>query len=177
MNLKNVPSGLKIPEDIYVIIEIPANSNPIKYEVNKNNNVLYVDRFIPVAMFYPFNYGYINNTLSLDGDPIDVLVITEYPLYPMSVIRCRPIGMLKMIDESGQDEKIIAVPHIKLSKLYKNIKNIYDLPKTILSQITHFFLQYKSLEKDKWVKINKWSGVEEAKNEIFLSVKRAISKL
>lgn len=175
MSLKNISSGLKIPEDIYVIIEISANSHPIKYELDKKNNILFVDRFIPTAMFYPYNYGYINNTLSLDGDPLDVMVITPYPLYPMSVIRSRPIGLLKMLDESGEDAKILAVPHNSIFKGYSHIKNIADLSKIIISQISHFFEQYKSLEENKWVKIKSWEGIEEAKNEIIISIERANS--
>lgn len=172
MNLKKIPSGLNIPEDIFVIIEIPANSYPIKYEIDKSSGMLFVDRFIPSAMFYPYNYGYINNTLSLDGDPSDVMVITPYPLYPMSVIRCRPIGMLKMIDESGEDSKIIAVPNKKLFNGFNKIKNILDLNSDITLKISHFFEQYKSLEKNKWVKIKSWEDIEVAKKEIKNSVER-----
>lgn len=174
MNLQNISSGLNIPEDVYIIIEISANSYPIKYELDKKNNVLFVDRFIPTAMFYPFNYGYINNTLSLDGDPLDAMVITPYPLIPMSVIRSRPIGMLNMQDESGQDIKIIAVPHNDVCKNYINIKNISDLSKVITSQVSHFFEQYKSLEDNKWVRIQNWENAEKAKNEILASIKRVI---
>lgn len=173
MSLSKIPAGKNLPEDIYVIIEIPSNSNPIKYEVNKKFNTMFVDRFMSTAMFYPCNYGYINNTLSMDGDPIDALVPTPYPLNTGSVIRCRPIGMLHMTDESGKDLKIIAVPHHKLTKEYDNIKDIGDLPELLRAQISHFFEHYKDLEKEKWIKINHWDNASAAKNEIMSSYKRA----
>ena len=137
MSLLNVPAGKDLPEDIYVVIEIPANADPIKYEVDKESGALFVDRFMSTAMFYPCNYGYINHTLSLDGDPVDVLVPTPYPLEPGSVIRCRPVGVLKMTDESGEDAKLVAVPHTKLSKEYDHIKDVNDLPELLKAQITH----------------------------------------
>lgn len=118
MSLNLVPAGKDLPEDIYVVIEIPANADPIKYEIDKETGALFVDRFMSTAMFYPCNYGYINHTLSLDGDPVDVLVPTPYPLQPGSVIRCRPVGVLKMTDEAGEDAKLVAVPHSKLTKEY-----------------------------------------------------------
>lgn len=177
MNLEKISSGLNAPEDIFVIIEIPANSYPVKYEIEKSSGMLFVDRFIPSAMFYPYNYGYINKTLSFDGDPIDVMVITPYPIYPMSVIRCRPIGILKMIDEAGKDEKIIAVPNKKLFTGFNKIKDISDLSNDITLKISHFFEQYKSLEKKKWVKIENWEGSESAKKEILQSIKRFNNKI
>ncbi|BAP58305.1 inorganic diphosphatase [Candidatus Tachikawaea gelatinosa] len=172
MSFKTVSSGKNLPEDVYVIIEIPCNSDPIKYEIDKKTNVFFVDRFINTAMFYPCNYGYINNTLSLDGDPLDVLVPTPYPLRSSSVILCRPVGMLNMIDESGDDKKIIAVPHKTISQEYENIKNIEDVSKLLRLQIVHFFEHYKDLEKNKWVKIIGWSSIETAKEEIINSFKR-----
>ncbi|CUR53765.1 Inorganic pyrophosphatase [Serratia symbiotica] len=172
MSFNLIPSGKNVPEDIYVIIEISANSVPVKYEIDKNTNTLFVDRFLPTSMSYPCNYGYINNTISLDGDPIDVLVPTIYPLQSGSVIRSRPIGALKMIDESGEDIKIIAVPHYKLTKEYNDIKNINDLPESLCIKIVHFFQHYKDLEIKKWVKIEGWIDSEEAKSEILSSVKR-----
>ena len=147
MSLLNVPAGKDLPEDIYVVIEIPANADPIKYEIDKESGALFVDRFMSTAMFYPCNYGYINHTLSLDGDPVDVLVPTPYPLQPGSVIRCRPVGVLKMTDEAGEDAKLIAVPHTKLSKEYDHIKDVNDLPELLKAQIAHFFEHYKDLEK------------------------------
>ncbi|AFP85732.1 inorganic pyrophosphatase [secondary endosymbiont of Heteropsylla cubana] len=176
MNLNQVPSGKNLPEDIYVIIEIPANSDPVKYEVDKESNVLCVDRFMSTTMLYPCNYGYINQTLSLDGDPVDVLVPTPYPLYPGSVIRCRPIGALKMLDEAGDDTKIIAVPHTKLSKEYDHIKNIDDLSPLLCQKITHFFEHYKDLDVGRWVKLKGWENAKTAKSEIIRSFQRAQKK-
>ena len=173
MGLENVPAGKALPDDIYVVIEIPANSDPIKYEVDKESGAVFVDRFMATAMFYPANYGYINNTLSLDGDPVDVLVPTPYPLLPGSVIRCRPVGVLKMTDEAGSDAKLIAVPHSKLSKEYEHIKDINDVPALLKAQIQHFFENYKALEAGKWVKVEGWEGVEAAREEIKTSFERA----
>ncbi|MGL9736373.1 MAG: inorganic diphosphatase [Symbiopectobacterium sp.] len=173
MSLINVPAGKSLPDDIYVVIEIPANDDPIKYEVDKETGTLFVERFMATAMFYPCNYGYINNTLSLDGDPVDVLVPTPYPLQPGSVILCRPVGVLKMTDESGEDAKVVAVPHTKLSKEYVHIKDVNDLPELLRGQIAHFFEQYKALEKGKWVKVEGWENVEAAKAEIVASFERA----
>lgn len=173
MGLESVPAGKQLPDDIYVVIEIPANSDPIKYEVDKETGTLFVDRFMATAMFYPANYGYVNNTLSLDGDPVDVLVPTPYPLQPGSVIRCRPVGVLKMTDESGQDAKVVAVPHTKLSKEYDHIKDVNDLPALLKAQIQHFFESYKALEAGKWVKVDGWEGVEAARQEILESFERA----
>ncbi|MBK4775737.1 inorganic diphosphatase [Candidatus Pantoea edessiphila] len=172
MSIHNVSAGLHIPDDIYVIIEIPANDNPIKYEIDKKSSVLFVDRFMLTSMFYPCNYGYINKTLSLDGDPIDVLVPTPYPLKSKSVIRSRPVGMLKMIDDSGEDFKLIAVPHTTISKEYDHIYNVKDLPDLLCAQIVHFFTHYKDLETGKWTKIIGWDDAETAKNEIVSSIQR-----
>ncbi|VFP87384.1 inorganic diphosphatase [Candidatus Erwinia haradaeae] len=166
MNLTSIPSGKNFPHDIYVIIEIPAYSYPIKYEVDKETGVVFVDRFIPTAMFYPCNYGYINNTLATDGDPVDILVPTPYPLQIGSVIRSRPIGLLKMSDECGQDSKVIVVPVHQLSKEYNHIENISDLSDLLRRQIAHFFEHYKALEEGKWVKIDGWEGVISAKDEL-----------
>ncbi|ARU65557.1 inorganic pyrophosphatase [Histophilus somni] len=173
MGLENVPAGKALPDDIYVVIEIPANSDPIKYEVDKESGALFVDRFMATAMFYPANYGYVNNTLSSDGDPVDVLVPTPYPLQPGSVIRCRPVGVLKMTDEAGGDAKVVAVPHTKLSKEYDHIKDVDDLPALLKAQIQHFFESYKALEAGKWVKVDGWEGVESARQEILESFERA----
>ena len=173
MGLNNVPAGKELPDDIYVVIEIPTNSDPIKYEVDKASGALFVDRFMSTAMFYPANYGYINHTLSLDGDPVDVLVPTPFPLEAGSVIRCRPVGVLKMTDEKGEDAKVIAVPHSKLTKEYDHIQNIEDVPALLKAQIQHFFESYKALEAGKWVKIDGWEGVEAARKEIIESFERA----
>ncbi|MDY2946587.1 MAG: inorganic diphosphatase [Mannheimia varigena] len=173
MGLELVPAGKELPDDIYVVIEIPANSDPIKYEVDKETGALFVDRFMATAMFYPANYGYVNNTLSSDGDPVDVLVPTPYPLQPGSVIRCRPVGVLKMTDEAGGDAKVVAVPHTKLSKEYDHIKDVVDLPALLKAQIQHFFESYKALEAGKWVKVEGWGDVNEARQEILESFERA----
>lgn len=162
MSFNDIPAGENIPNDIYVIIEIPANSSPIKYEVNKDFNALMVDRFMATPMFYPANYGFINKTLADDGDPLDVLVITPHPVVPGSIIRCRPIGMLNMSDESGQDEKVIAVPEDKLCRNYHGVKEYSDLPEMLIKQIEYFFENYKDLEQGKWVKIENWESSEVA---------------
>lgn len=169
MNLDRVGSGKNLPDDINVIIEIPSHSDPVKYEVDKETGALFVDRFMNTAMFYPCNYGYVPQTLSNDGDPVDVLVITPCPLISGSVVRCRPVGMLKMTDESGEDAKIIAVPH---DSMYDDVQDIKDVSPRLLAQLTHFFEHYKDLEKNKWVKVEGWVGIEEAKQEILASVAR-----
>ena len=170
MSYASIPAGKSLPEDIYVVIEIPANASPIKYEVDKDFDALMVDRFMATPMFYPANYGYIPQTLADDGDPLDVLVVTPYPVVPGSVIRCRPVGMLNMSDESGQDEKLIAVPHDKLSSLYKEVKEYTDLPGLLIQQIQHFFENYKDLEPGKWVKIDSWKNSAAALKVIEKSV-------
>ena len=162
MNFDNIPAGKDLPNDIYVAIEIPANSSPVKYEIDKDMGAVMVDRFMATPMFYPANYGFIPNTLADDGDPLDVLVITPYPVIPGSIIRCRPVGMLNMDDEAGGDEKLVAVPHDKLSMQYQDIQDIGDVPQLLKDQIQHFFENYKDLEKGKWVKVTGWEGAEAA---------------
>ncbi|AHG60280.1 inorganic diphosphatase [Buchnera aphidicola] len=173
MNLDKIIAGDNIPNDIYVIIEIPSNSSPIKYEMDKKSGMLFVDRFISTPMFYPCNYGYINQTLSSDGDPLDALVPSYYPIQSNCVIHCKPIGMLKMHDESGEDAKIIAVPNSKICKEYETINDISDLSTLLKKQISHFFQNYKKLEKEKWVKIIGWGNQTDAKLEISTSYNRA----
>lgn len=170
MSFNKIPAGKDLPNDIYVVIEIPANHDPIKYEIDKDTDSLMVDRFMATPMFYPANYGYISNTLSEDGDPLDVLVVTPYPVAPGSVIRSRPIGILNMSDEAGQDAKLLAVPHDKLSALYTDVKEASDLPELLIKQIEHFFENYKDLEVGKWVKVDGWADSEAAKAEIMKSV-------
>jgi|TARA_B110000977_G_C11042215_1_gene479272 inorganic pyrophosphatase len=170
MSYNSIPAGKDLPEDIYVAIEIPANHDPIKYEIDKDADCLMVDRFMATPMFYPANYGYINNTLSEDGDALDVLVVTPYPVVPGAVIRSRPIGILNMSDEAGQDAKLIAVPHDKLTTIYKDVKEITDLPELLIRQIQHFFENYKDLEVGKWVKVDGWGNAQDAKDEIMKSV-------
>ena len=166
MNLDRVDSGRNLATDFNVIIEIPTNADPIKYEIDKETGALFVDRFVSTAMHYPCNYGYVPRTLADDGDPVDVLVITPYALMPGVVVRCRPIGLLKMKDEAGGDTKLLAVPIDKLTPLYRSIETTRDLPEMTLSQITHFFAHYKDLEPGKWVKVEDWGTPEEAKREI-----------
>jgi inorganic pyrophosphatase len=172
MSLNSVPSGRDLPNDFNVIIEIPAHGEPIKYEVDKDTGAMFVDRFMSTAMHYPCNYGYIPHTLSDDGDPVDVLVITPIPLLTGVVVRCRPVGMLKMQDEAGDDAKLLAVPVDKLTNLYRDIESPRDLPESMLHQISHFFEHYKDLEAGKWVKVQGWVGAEEAKAEIMAGVQR-----
>lgn len=173
VDIKKISPGAAVPNDVNVVIEIPANASPIKFEMDKESGALNVDRFLSTAMTYPCNYGFIPNTLSLDGDPTDVLVITPVPLVHGCVVRCRPIGMLEMEDESGVDMKILAVPVSKLCKTYDNVDSFKDLPESLLSMIKHFFEHYKDLEKGKWVKLKNWLGVQEACAEITASIERA----
>jgi inorganic pyrophosphatase len=170
MSLNKVPSGKNLPDDFNVIIEIPMHGEPVKYEVDKESGAIFVDRFMNTAMHYPCNYGYIPHTLCGDGDPVDVLVVTPVPLQTGVVVRCRPLGVLKMEDEGGQDAKLIAVPVDKLSTLYRGMQSHTDLPEITLKQISHFFAHYKDLEPNKWVKIDGWYGVDEARAEIMDSV-------
>jgi len=172
MNLVRVSAGKDVPNDCNVIIEIPMHGDPIKYEVDKETGAVFVDRFMSTAMRYPCNYGYIPRTLSGDGDPCDVLVLSPVPLITGVVVRCRPIGMLNMDDEAGVDAKILAVPVDKLSSLYHLIKSPRDLPEITTRQIAHFFEHYKDLEPGKWVQVANWVGAEEAKNEIVESAAR-----
>jgi inorganic pyrophosphatase len=171
MSLDRVDSGRDLANDFNVIIEIPMHSDPIKYEVDKATGALFVDRFVSTAMHYPCNYGYVPNTVSGDGDPVDVLVITPFALMPGVVVRCRPIGLLKMSDEAGNDTKVLAVPIDKLTPLYRQIETARDLPETSLTQIEHFFAHYKDLEPGKWVKVEGWGSPEEARREIAEGVK------
>jgi inorganic pyrophosphatase len=172
MNLDRVTSGRDVPNDFNVIIEIPMNADPIKYEVDKETGAVFVDRFMSTAMHYPCNYGYVPRTLSGDGDPVDVLVISPFPLNTGVVVRCRPVGMLNMQDEAGDDTKVLAAPIDKLTNLYRQIQSPRDLPEATLSQIAHFFQHYKDLEAGKWVKLSGWVGAEEAKREILEGVAR-----
>lgn len=172
MGLKLVSPGRSVPNDVNVIIEIPARSAPIKYEVDKETGVLMVDRFFTTSMSYPCDYGYIPQTLSEDGDPVDVLVVCPFPLTPGVVIRARPIGLMRMTDESGVDAKLLAVPVDKLSPHYKHIQKPEDLGQDFLDTITHFFSHYKDLEKGKWVKIGGFENAEAAHKEILSSIER-----
>jgi inorganic pyrophosphatase len=168
----DVPTGKDVPNDFNVIIEIPMQGDPVKYEVDKETGAIFVDRFMGTAMQYPCNYGYIPHTLSEDGDPVDVLVITPVPLIPGVVVRCRPLGMLKMTDEAGPDAKLLAVPIEKVCGLYSHFKTYSDVSARRLQMISHFFEHYKDLDKDKWVKIEGWVDIEEARQEIINGVER-----
>ncbi|MFY7697709.1 MAG: inorganic diphosphatase [Legionella sp.] len=172
MGLMNIHSGSDLPNQINVIIEIPMHGEPVKYEVDKETGALFVDRFMTTAMYYPTNYGYIPKSLSEDGDPVDVLVVTPVPLISGAVIPCRVIGMLKMTDESGVDAKLLAVPTSKLSKMYEKVTSYQDMPEQLLLSIEHFFRHYKDLEEGKWVKIDGWDGVDAAHKEILNSIER-----
>lgn len=172
MTYKMINAGNNIPHEINVIIEIPAHSNPIKYEIDKKTGRVFVDRFLGTAMHYPCDYGYIPQTLSEDSDPVDVLVICPFPLLPGSVVRCRPIGLLDMVDEAGPDSKLIAVPIGALTPLYNHIHQPEDLPASTLNTIKHFFDHYKDLESNRWVKTAEWRNAEKAKKEIVDSIER-----
>lgn len=170
--LSNIKVGKNAPNDINVVIEIPAHNEPVKYEFDKGSNMLIVDRFMLTTMQYPCNYGFIPNTLSEDNDPLDVLVVAPVALRPGVIINCRPVGVLKMTDESGVDAKIITVPTSELTKIYDDVKEIDDLPKLLLDQIKHFFEHYKDLEPKKWVKVDGFAGIEAAKADIKASIDR-----
>ena len=161
MDVSKISPGKDLPNDINVVIEIPQGSQ-VKYEVDKDSGALVVDRFLFTPMAYPAAYGFIPGTLAADGDPADALVLTPSAVVPGAVIRARPIGMLKMEDESGQDEKIICVPHDKIHPQFTDVKSIDDLPEITRKSIEHFFERYKDLEPNKWVKVTGWAGKEEA---------------
>ncbi|MHB0774396.1 inorganic diphosphatase [Halomonas sp. WWR20] len=166
MSFDKIPAGKELPNDVYVVIEIPANHAPIKYEIDKDMDTLVVDRFMATPMFYPANYGFINHTLADDGDPLDALVVTPYPVQAGSVIRARPVGVLNMTDEAGGDAKLVCVPHPKLSALYDDVQEVTDLPELLRQQIAHFFENYKDLEKGKWVKVESWEDADAARKAI-----------
>jgi len=176
MSLNQVPAGKSLPDDVNVVIEIPMNADPVKYEVDKETGAVFVDRFMLTAMHYPCNYGYIPQTLSEDGDPADVLVVTPFPIQIGAVIRCRPIGVLHMDDESGGDAKLLAVPVDKLYPVYRHVKNAQDLPAEDIARIQHFFEHYKDLEQGKWVKVKGWGDAEAARAEIIQSAERYVQR-
>jgi len=176
MPLIQVGPGKQLPESFNVIIEIPSHSDPIKYEVDKDTGALFVDRFMMTSMHYPCNYGYIPQTLSDDGDPVDVLLITPFPVAMGAVVPSRPLGVLKMKDEAGLDAKILAVPTNEILPIYKHWKNYKDIAPERLEQIKHFFEHYKDLEEGKWVKIEEWCDISYAKNEIMNSIQNYSSK-
>lgn len=166
MSLQAIPTGKNPPEEVNVIIEIPQGGDPIKYEVDKDTGALFVDRILGTSMRYPCNYGYVPNTLCGDGDPIDVLVLMPMPLQAGCVVKCRPIGVLNMTDESGEDAKLLAVPVTKTSPLYADVQSYKDVPEIQIKQIAHFFEHYKDLEAGKWVKVEGWQDADAAKQAI-----------
>jgi inorganic pyrophosphatase len=172
MNQERVTAGRDVPDDVNVIVEIPMLADPVKYEVDKDTGAVFVDRFMSTSMHYPCNYGYVPRTLSGDGDPVDVLVLSPLPLITGVVVRCRPIGMLRMKDEAGEDTKLLAVPIDKLTSQYRSVRSPRDVPEAQLAAIRHFFEHYKDLEPGKWVKVQGWLGAAAAKKEILDGVKR-----
>jgi inorganic pyrophosphatase len=173
MNLSAIPIGKNPPEDVNVIIEVPIGGEPIKYEMDKASGALFVDRFLYTSMRYPGNYGFVPHTLSLDGDPIDVVVCNTRAIAPGAVMSCRIVGVLVMEDEAGGDEKLLAVPSNKLTRRYEHVQDIDDLPQITRDQIRHFFEHYKDLEPGKWVKIVRWGNAAEAKKMIVEAIDRA----
>ena len=176
MDPRAITAGRNPPKDVNVIIEIPLGGAPVKYELDKTSGALAVDRFLHTAMFYPGNYGFIPQTLSDDGDPCDVLVVSQVPVVAGAVVRCRPVGALVMNDEAGGDEKIIAVPVDALAPFYSNVRSYRDLPKIMCEQIAHFFQHYKDLEKGKWVTVARWGGPDEAAELIRAAIARETGK-
>jgi inorganic pyrophosphatase len=173
MDISKIPIGENPPHDVNVIIEIPQGGAPVKYEIDKASGALYVDRFLHTAMVYPANYGFIPHTLSEDGDPVDCMVVIPTPVVPGVVVRSRPIGALLMEDESGLDEKILAVPVDKLIPFYAAVSSFRDLPQILIDQIEHFFAHYKDLEKGKWVRVKRWAEPAEAHELIRAAMARA----
>lgn len=173
MDMNKISMGENAPEEINVIIENPMGGVPVKYEIDKDSGALFVDRFVHTPMFYPGNYGFMPHTLSGDGDPVDVLVISHLPIVPGAVLPSRPIGVLMMEDDGGEDEKIIAVPTTKMFPAHADIATVEDLPAITREQIEHFFTHYKDLEKGKWAKINGWGDADKAKQLIREGVERA----
>jgi len=172
MDISKIPAGNNPPEDINVIIEVPQYADPVKYELDKESRAFFVDRFMHTAMHYPCNYGFVPNTLSEDGDPVDALVVSKFSLITGCVISCRPVGVLRMEDEKGIDAKVLAVPVSSVNPIYEDVSGPDDMPKFLLDQIQHFFEHYKDLEPGKWVKIRGWDDAGAAKREIMDSIAR-----
>lgn len=172
MDISKISAGKNPPEDINVLVEIPQEGS-VKYELDKESGAMMVDRFAFTAMHYPFNYGFVPNTMADDGDPLDVLLISREAVMPGSVVRCRPLGGLRMKDEAGEDTKIIAVPHSKVDSSYEEMKGIEDLPQAFKDRIKHFFEHYKELEPDKWVKVEQFEDIAFAREEINKGITKA----
>ncbi len=173
MDISKISIGKDAPNTVNVIIEVPMNANPVKYEMDKDSGAIFVDRFIATPMYYPCNYGFVPHTLSDDGDPCDVLVVSDFAIVPGAVIAAKPVGVLIMEDEKGMDEKIIAVPAKKLNSQYEAVESYEELPQTLIAKITHFFEHYKDLEKNKWVKVKGIEGADKARQLIEEGIKRA----
>ena len=172
MNIEKISIGKDVPNNVNVIIEVPMNADPVKYEMDKDSGAVFVDRFIATPMYYPCNYGFIPHTLSEDGDPADVLVVSDFAIVSGAVIAVKPVGVLIMEDEKGMDEKILAVPAVKLNSTYEKIDDISELPERLINKIKHFFEHYKDLEKGKWVKVKSFEGANTAKKLINEAVER-----
>ena len=173
MRIDAISIGTNPPEDVNVIVEVPSGGEPVKYEMDKEAGTMVVDRILYTAMRYPGNYGFIPHTLSDDGDPCDVLIANQRPFIAGSVVNCKVIGVLHMVDEAGADEKIIAVPSTKISQMYAKVNSIHDLPEMQLKQIAHFFERYKDLEEGKWVKLDRWGDADEAREAVLKSIEAA----
>jgi len=173
LRIEGIPVGDDAPHDINVVIEVPLGGEPVKYEMDKASGAMFVDRILYTSMRYPGNYGFVPHTLSGDGDPIDVLIANQRPLMSGAVINCRPVGVLYMKDEAGEDEKIVAVPSVKVSAMFNKITSVHDLPHILLQQISHFFEHYKDLEEGKWVEIVRWGDADEARQMIADAIARA----
>lgn len=170
MDIEKISIGKNPPHIVNVVIEVSANSSPVKYEFDKDSGAIIVDRFIATPMHYPCNYGFVPHTLSLDGDPVDVLVVADFPIISGAVITVKPVGVLIMEDEKGMDEKIIAVPSAKLNSSFENVESYQELPKILIEQIKHFFEHYKDLEKGKWVKVQDFADADRAKSIISAAI-------
>ncbi|MEO1089407.1 MAG: inorganic diphosphatase [Pseudomonadota bacterium] len=176
MDISKISPGVNPPDDIHVVIEVPLRSDPVKYEFDKDSGAIFVDRFLYTSMHYPCNYGFVPNTLYEDGDPVDVLVIGRLPLVPGSVVQARPIGVLELEDDGGEDEKILAVPVPRISTIYNDIVNYSDVPDIDLEQIQHFFEHYKDLEPHKWTRVGSWRDAAEAKRIVTKSIAKYAEK-
>jgi inorganic pyrophosphatase len=172
MRVDHISAGVAPPDDFNVVIEIPLDGSPVKYEVDKETGAIQVNRLLATAMRYPCNYGFVPNTLAEDGDPLDVMVLIRVPLMSGSVIRCRPIGFLEMSDEAGRDVKIAALPIDAVSPLHKDMRSIKDLARFSQRQIQHFFTHYKDLEPGKWAEVKGWQDADAARGEIMAAIER-----
>lgn len=173
MRIDAISIGKNPPKEVNVIVEVPVGGEPVKYEMDKAAGTLVVDRFLYTSMRYPGNYGFIPHTLSLDGDPCDVLIANQRGIVPGALVAVRPVGVLFMNDEAGGDEKIVAVPVPRLTRRYENVHNYTDLPEITIQQIQHFFEHYKDLETGKWVKVKGWGDAEAAEQMIVAAIERA----